>query len=637
VAVWLDDAQWGPRALGFVEHLLDAEDTDRIAPVLTVRTEVVEQRQLLRDRVDEIASRKSVTGLELAPLGDDDHAELLRKLLPLDETLVSEIAHRTSGNPLFAVQLVGDLVDRGFLEEGNEQLESRGPLERVLPGHLSDLWRRRVERASASVGGPNPDEVVELAAALGEHVSSREWRRVCRRADRSIPEGLVDELVARGLAHREPGGWRFAHGMLVDALEARAREEERLREHHRICARVLEDLYGDERPAALSRMAEHLVEAGAWEEAVEPLLRAARLSRRVGEYRRCRRLIERRAEVLDRLSVDEDHRDRVVNRVMEARIHVLSGDERRVDRLAEKALEVAEANDWTALAGKALECLAAYRKVLGELGAAMELAERAQERFERVGDATGWADAAMTRAHGLQCRSEHARARELLEHARRRFRDRDDEQGALRAEVHINYSLIYEDRLQDARRRAGDLLDRAREVGNLHVEAEGWNQLGEIARFEGRWQRTRELYVRSEEVWGRLGSDNRYLVRMNRAFVDVAVGRDARAGKAIEELLERAESDGLGRMLPTLKLAGLVCDAHSIEDGEWAERFETVRDALQGAENLERDHAWLAERLVERLSEQNRTDLAQRAEELAEAIRCARLRARRGDDSERAD
>lgn len=637
VAVWLDDAQWGPRALGFVEHLLEAESTERIAPLLTVRTEVLEQRQLLRDRVDAITARDTVTGLELDPLEDDDHAELLRRLLPLDDALVSEIAHRTAGNPLFAVQLVGDLVDRGFLEEGNDQLESRGPLEGVLPGHLSDLWRRRVERASESVGGPNPHEVVEIAAALGEHVSNREWRRACQRADRPIPEGLVDELVARGLAHREPGGWRFAHGMLVDALEARARDEGRLREHHRICARVIEDLYSDERPASVGRVAEHLVEAGAWEEAVDPLLRAARLSRRVGEYRRCRRLIEKRVEVLDRLSVDEDHRERVANRVVEARVHVVHGDEDRAERLAEDALAIADANDWTGLAGEALECLAAHRKVMGELGAAMELAERAQEEFEQVGDAAGWADAAMTRAHGLQCRSEHARARELLEHARRRFRESEEIQGALRAGVHINYSLIYEDRFEDARRRAGDLLDRASEVGNLHVEAHGWNQLGEIARFEGRWRRAQELYERSEEVWGRLGSNNRYLVRMNRAFVDLGTGDYERAAETVGELAERAESGGWGRMLPTLRLAGLVCEAGRVDEIEWGERFEEVREALREAENLERDHAWLAERLVEQLADQERTGTARRAEDLAEAIRSARQRARRGGDARRAE
>jgi len=624
VALWLDDAHWGPRALDFADYLLESDSSGSIALLVTVRIEVAERRGFVRERVDELGRREPVTKLELQALREGEHAELLRRLLPLDDGLVAELTRRTAGNPLFAVQLVGDLVDRGFLQEGSGPLESEGRLEDVLPGHLSDLWRRRVERTAAEVGDESTLRAVEIAAALGEHVSDREWREACERSGVSIPERLVDELVARGLAHREPGGWRFAHGMLVDALGASASEAGRLRDQHTTCAEVVDDLYGRDRPAWVGRRAEHLVEAGEWECAVEPLLRAIRLSRRVGEFRRGRRLLEMCGRVLDRLGRPERHRDRVASRIVEARMDVLDGDSERAETLAREALEVAKQRDWAELAGRALECLAAHRKVLGELDASMDFAARAQEHFERVGDDAGWADAAVTWAHGLQCRSEHARARDLLQRARGRYREENYLQGELEASVHITYSFIYEGRNEEARRYARDLLERAGESGNADAEAHGWNQFGEIARFERRWGRARERYERAFEIWNRVGSNSRHFVRMNLAFIDLVSGRDQRAAEELERLMEVAEAESWGRMVPTLKLASVVCDAGRGGGGDWEDRLGEVRDLFREVETIEWDHEWLAGLLVDRIDAVQHPEWARRAEAFASEIRRAR-------------
>ena len=64
---------------------------------------------------------------------------------------------RTAGNPLFAVQLVGEWIQRGLLEASASGFQLRDGAEPSLPDSLSKVWTERVDTILAS--RPDADEV----------------------------------------------------------------------------------------------------------------------------------------------------------------------------------------------------------------------------------------------------------------------------------------------------------------------------------------------------------------------------------------------------------------------------------------------------------------------------------------------
>src|SRR5690606_37215374 len=109
----LDDVQWGGDTLAFVEHLLRPHPQDRAAALvlMTVREEALAEQPLAASLLERIEALENVQTVPVEALAPDEHVELVQYLLGLEEALAHEVAERTAGNPLFAVQLVGDWVE----------------------------------------------------------------------------------------------------------------------------------------------------------------------------------------------------------------------------------------------------------------------------------------------------------------------------------------------------------------------------------------------------------------------------------------------------------------------------------------------------------------------------------------------
>src|SRR5262249_2204383 len=117
------------------------------------------------------------TRIAVAPLPQSDALALVRALLPLDEILCRRLAARVAGNPLFAVQLVGDWVARGTLVAGRRGFRLAEGRDPELPEDLYAVWSERITQFLA--GRPTADErALELAAAYGQTVAGDAWRAV---------------------------------------------------------------------------------------------------------------------------------------------------------------------------------------------------------------------------------------------------------------------------------------------------------------------------------------------------------------------------------------------------------------------------------------------------------------------------
>jgi len=174
VLLRVEDAQWGPDAVAFVELLRTSALP--VLGVLGISDDASAERPSEAHAVAELSARPGVETIAVAPLDEGRHAALVAGLLGLERGLAEDVARRTSGNPLFAVQLVGDWVERGLLDVGATGFVLRAGVGADVPDDIHALWLRRVARAvEASGRGAEASaaeraavaSAIERAAALG--------------------------------------------------------------------------------------------------------------------------------------------------------------------------------------------------------------------------------------------------------------------------------------------------------------------------------------------------------------------------------------------------------------------------------------------------------------------------------------
>jgi eukaryotic-like serine/threonine-protein kinase len=251
VLLSLDDAQWGEESLSFVQSWMAVQARPPVLFVLTVRSD--ELREAVGDQVRALPHALVV---DVVPLSGSSRGAMVRGMLGLQGDLAERVESRTAGNPLFAVQLVRDWVDRGVLEVGTGGFRLKRGAKAWVPDAVHGLWAGRVERLLT--GRPSSWRVgLELAALLGEHVAGGEWRAVCAQAGFQAPAGLWESLVVAGLSTSPtPQELRFAHGMLAESIVRMASEAGRGKAARSACADVLEKLGREEIDLGQLRLAE---------------------------------------------------------------------------------------------------------------------------------------------------------------------------------------------------------------------------------------------------------------------------------------------------------------------------------------------------------------------------------------------
>jgi hypothetical protein len=165
VALVFEDLHWADTALlDFVEHLLEWSRTRPIFVLALTRPELLERRPDFGTR------SRSSTRLALEPLPDDAMNALLDALVPgLPDDVRAEIRDRADGIPLYAVETIRMLLDRGALERDGDRLQLVGPIDALeVPETLHALIAARLD-------GLPPDErrVIDHAAVLGKTFASR--------------------------------------------------------------------------------------------------------------------------------------------------------------------------------------------------------------------------------------------------------------------------------------------------------------------------------------------------------------------------------------------------------------------------------------------------------------------------------
>jgi class 3 adenylate cyclase/tetratricopeptide (TPR) repeat protein len=374
-----EDMQWADASLlDFVEHLLEWSRSRPIYVVTLARPELQEQRPTWG------AGHRNFTSLYLEPLAQPAMEALLAGLVPdLPEPLRRQILARAEGVPLYAVETVRMLLDRGALVEEESSYRLRGEIgELEVPETLHALVAARLDGLS-----PAERKLLQDAAVLGKTFTPA--------ALGAVTGGEPAELepLLAGLARKEVLGQqsdprspeRGQYGFLQDivrhvAYETLSKHERRAR--HLAAAEHLGAALSEEEGAEV--VAAHLLDAyrldpGAADgeslraRAGAALLRAGERAASLGAPAEARRSFEQSAE----LASGPAERAAALSRAGEMAFDTGAQDEARA--LFEQAVALYEQAGDTHAAGRGSASVAFCDQLAGRAGEAIERMERAYE------------------------------------------------------------------------------------------------------------------------------------------------------------------------------------------------------------------------------------------------------------------
>lgn len=625
--MWLDDLQWGTEALGLLEHLHERNAAGPAVLVLaTVRSDLTREDPSLHERIDTLAEDTRSTSIRLEPLSRHHQRELLVDLLPLEDELADDLARRTEGHPLFATQLLGHWIEEERIEVGPEGFRVAEASRMELPEDIHQLWQRRLARFVADRHPELADRVeraIERAAALGREVDGAEWHSICEKLGVDGPDRIRDGLIERGLAERSDSGWSFAHGLIVASLERRAKAGDRWEDHHRRCATLLDELYPNRPKQTAARRANHWVEAGKLERALQPLLEEADRFFELGAYARARRLIERRREILDALELPDDDPRCIENDNEAARFDAFLGapadsvlaDFQDVRDRAEKVGDIRLlAIAWTGIAW--------LHQEMGEYEEARKAGERATRRARRCDDVT---ELIRATAHwGLTelFLGSFDEAEERFSEAHEYAVETGDRFHQLQTHWNIASVAMYRSDYERASKLIGTVLAESRNAGYRELELKCLFGLGEIARFNGEAEAARHYFRRAGGIARELHVRTfAALSHLNLAQVDLMEGRFERAGARIRRT-ER-QYDSVARRDDKAHLIAMEKLTWAAGTKDWAqfdELWTSYADGWPEGAPLLKDHPWLLEMAGDYAAEADAQTRAERVWELAREL-----------------
>ena len=372
-----EDMQWADASLlDFVEYLLEWSRDKPLFVVTLARPELMEKRPTWG------AGHRNFTSLYLEPLSEQAMDELLVGLVPgLPPQLRAQILERAEGIPLYAVETVRMLLDRGLLvQEGSSyQLVGEvGTLE--VPETLHALIAARLD-------GLAPDErrLLGDAAVLGKTFTPQALAALSGLENARLEE-LLTAMVRRevlGLQSDprspEQGQYTFLQDLLRHVAYETLPKRER-REKHLAAARHLADTLGEEEVSEV--IASHLLEAYRLDPeaadgenlrrgAYEALLQAGSRAASLGAAIEARRYFEQAAELSD----TPTEQAAALVRAGEMALRASAYDQAR--SAFEQAVAVYESSGDTHAAARASGWLASVDANLGNRDAAIERMERA--------------------------------------------------------------------------------------------------------------------------------------------------------------------------------------------------------------------------------------------------------------------
>jgi class 3 adenylate cyclase/tetratricopeptide (TPR) repeat protein len=252
-----EDLQWADSGLlDFIEYLLEWSRNSPILVLTLARPEVAERRPGWG------IGKRGLTSLYLEPLSGDAMAALLSGMVPgLSEELRVRILERAAGIPLYAVETVRMLLDRGLVVEEDGAYRANGSLDSLeVPESLHAMIAARLDGLQ-----PSERHLLQDAAVLGKSFTPAALSSVSGRPMQSVEASLAT-LVEKDLLSiqsdpRSPerGQYVFVQDLVRGVAQGTLARKDR-RSRHLAAADYLEASWTGEEGVA-EVIAVHLVAA----------------------------------------------------------------------------------------------------------------------------------------------------------------------------------------------------------------------------------------------------------------------------------------------------------------------------------------------------------------------------------------
>jgi class 3 adenylate cyclase/predicted ATPase len=391
-----EDLQWADAGLlDFLEYLLDWSRNHPLFILALARPEFAEKRPTWG------AGKRSFSSIFLEPLAPEAMSDLLTGLVPgLPDELRSRILERAEGVPLYAVETVRMLLDRGLLAREENTYRLTSAVETLeVPETLHALVAARLDALT-----PDERRLVEDGAVLGKTFTKQGLTALTGRAEADLEPLLAGllrkEILSVQADPRSPerGQYAFLQDIVKRvAYETLSRRDRKAK--HLAAAEFLARLGGEE-DEFVEVVAAHYVdalhaapEAGDAAEirahARQMLVRAAERAASLAADAEAQRSFERAAALTD---------DRLVEAELYERAGVMARAGSRQDdasRCYERAIGLFAQSDASHAAARVEARLA---EVMWDMGRLEDGLERMNRSFELLASEEPDADLAMLAA-----------------------------------------------------------------------------------------------------------------------------------------------------------------------------------------------------------------------------------------------
>lgn len=251
----------------FLEHLAVGLHLSP-APILlfsTIRTEALTNPEIADCLKRLTRFGTEVTRIKLGELNEENSITLIRRLIPVNQTLAQKLALQSGGNAMHIVQIIRYLqqTEKLAYHDGEWKLQAGIDLQTEVPQELRDLLSQRLNQ----VIGTYHDEATLRGVILRCAILGREFDyRLVKAFVETIPtiqdldevlEFLVKHSIFREIGHSAEDKLHFHHAVMRDVLLTESASDRSVRNLHRQAAELKYAFYGERASSHALEIAAH--------------------------------------------------------------------------------------------------------------------------------------------------------------------------------------------------------------------------------------------------------------------------------------------------------------------------------------------------------------------------------------------
>ncbi|MCX8174066.1 MAG: tetratricopeptide repeat protein [Thermoplasmata archaeon] len=244
VLLVIDDLQWADSSsLSLLNYIGRDIAAERVGIICAARSDEIPTASMLPDMIDAMRTENILELLNLAPLDRGGVEELIERVLGghVDAGFKERVYIEAEGNPLFVIELLKYLTDKGLLRREAE-LWVYEKEEIRIPERIYEIIKEKITRLNA-----DEFEVLETASVLGTEFITSLLEKMVDMDRIKLLRALSRIEKIHGLIKQEGGKYRFDPTKIRDVIYDEMGSELR-QALHEMVGKILEEEYkkGDE-------------------------------------------------------------------------------------------------------------------------------------------------------------------------------------------------------------------------------------------------------------------------------------------------------------------------------------------------------------------------------------------------------